>query len=120
MSNSHSWGHEFRFKEFKGHAQAGLKCFLFLAKHPQSWVLRSAIIEGAGISVEPERLPSDISHFRGVVAPAAKPYAQRFAGQQRREADDAFIVGKKTPRHESGAEGAYKLAIDAGRIEHRG
>jgi hypothetical protein len=113
-------GHQFRFDQFVGHAHAGLKCFLFLTKHPQTWFPRSAIVEGAGIEVELEQLPVDISNFRTVVKPATTAYAEHFAGRQRHEAELSFIVAEKTPRHGSGAEGHYKLAIDPDRIEHRG
>ena len=112
-------GYEFRFDEFKGHAQAGMKCFRFLAEHPQVWFPRPEIALGAGIEVNPEQLSADISSFRGVVRRATKPYGERLVGRQRREADAAFIVPKRTKRHARGEEGAYKLAVDAARIEFR-
>ena len=113
-------GHGFRFDEFKRHAQAGLKFFLFLAKNPQVWHPRSAIVLGAEIDVNLEQLPADISSFRGVVRRATKPYGERLAGRQQADVDLAFIVAQKVPRHASGVEARYILAIDPDRIEHRG
>ncbi len=113
-------GQIFRFDEFKRHSQAGLKCFLFLAKNPQVWHLRSAIVLGAEIDVNPEQLSADISSFRSVVKPAIVQYGQHLAGPRRREVDAAFIVANRTPMHTSGTRAAYKLAIDAAQIEFRG
>ena len=112
-------GHPFEFSEFKQHANGGLKCFLYLAEQPQTWVTRDDIIEGAELSIDLEQLPIYFSHFRRVVTPATKPYGQRIAGQRRLEAEAAFIISKRKKRHQVANVGSYKLAIDADRIELR-
>ncbi len=105
-------GEELRFSAFKARARGGLKCYIELARSPQTEVSYSDLTERAGLTVEPERLREYFSGFWKELSGPAK----RFSSDPRSQHFDTRLIMRgfvenRRSQYRKGVEGTYCLAV---------